>query len=60
MIQSYGCDQHRRRLNQETGVEKVGLKVFPERCNRGAISYLEVDAVSKNWGIVTERIRKVL
>ena len=33
--------------------------MFPERCNRGAISYLEGAGVPKNWGIVTERIRKV-
>ena len=33
--------------------------MFPERCDRGTISYLEVEGVPKNWGIVTERIRKV-
>ena len=30
--------------------------MFPERCDRGAISYLEGEGVPKNWGIVTERI----
>ena len=39
--------------------EEVGFEVFPERCNRGAITYLEGQRVPKNWGIVTERIRKV-
>ena len=29
---------------------------FPERCDRGAISYLEGEGVPENWGIVTERI----
>ena len=33
--------------------------MFPERCDRGAISYLEGQRVPKNWGVVTERIRKV-
>ena len=30
--------------------------MFPERCDRGAISYLEGERVPENWGIVTERI----
>ena len=33
--------------------------MFPERCDRGAISYLEGERVPKNWGVVTERIGKV-
>ena len=33
--------------------------MFPERCDRGAISYLEEKGGPKNWGVVTERIRKV-
>ena len=37
----------------------MSFKVFPERCDRGAISYLEGERVPKNWGVVTERIRKV-
>ena len=56
MIQSYGCDQEERKLSWETGVEEVGFKVFPDLCNRGAISYLEGERVPQNWGIVTERI----
>ena len=36
----------------------MGFEVFPERCNRRTISYLEGERVPKNWGIVTERIRK--
>ena len=43
----------------ETGVEEVGFEVFPERCDRGAISYLEGERVPKNWGKVNETIRKV-
>ena len=42
-----------RRLSWETGIEKVGFEVFPDRCDRGTVSYLE------NWGVVTKRIRKV-
>ena len=34
--------------------------MFPERYERGAISYLEREGVPKNWGIVTERIGKAL
>ena len=59
VIGSYGCDQQGRRLGWETGIEDMGFDVFPERCNRGAISYLEGEGVLKNWGIVTERIKKV-
>ena len=33
--------------------------MFPERCDRGAISYLEGEGIPKNWDVVTERIRKV-
>ena len=34
--------------------------MFPERCNGGAISYLEGEGVPNNQGIVTERIVKVV
>ena len=34
----------------------MGLEGFPERCDRGDISYLEGERVPKNRGIVTERI----
>ena len=34
--------------------------MFPERCNRGTVSYLEGEGVPKNSGIVTERIGKLL
>ena len=30
--------------------------MFPERCDRGTVSYLEGGRVPKNWGIVTKRI----
>ena len=46
----------RRKLSWETGIKEIGFEVFPERCNRGAISYLEGERVPKNLGIVTERI----
>ena len=59
MIQSDWCDQERRRLSWETGIEEVDLEVFPEWCSRGAISYLEGERVPKNCGVVTDRIRKV-
>ena len=29
----------------ETGIEKVGFEVFPERCDRETISYLERERV---------------
>ena len=32
--------------------------MFPERCDREAISYLEGERVPRNWGVVTERIKK--
>ena len=38
----------------------MGFGVFPERCDRGTISFLKGEGVPKNWGIVTERIRKCL
>ena len=56
---SCGCDQEGRRLSWETGIEEVGFEVFLDRCDRGAISYLEGERVPKNWGVVTERSRKV-
>ena len=59
VIRSCGCDQEERRLSLETGIEEVCFEVFPEGCNRGAISYLEGKGVPKNRGIVTERIGKV-
>ena len=59
MVQSCVCDQEGRRLSWETGIEEVDFEVFPERCDRGTISYLEGDRVPKNWGVVTEGIRKV-
>ena len=59
MVRSCGCDQEGRRLSFETGAEEVGFGVFPKRCNRGAISYLEGKSVPTNWGIVTEGIKKV-
>ena len=30
--------------------------MFPERCDRGTVSYLEGERVPKNWGIVAKRI----
>ena len=51
-----GGTERERRLSWETRVEKVGFEVFPERCDRGTVSYLEEERVPKNWGIVTKRI----
>ena len=42
----------------ETGIKEVSFEVFPERCDRGAISYMEGERVPKNRGIVIERIGK--
>ena len=44
------CDQKGRKLSWETGVELVGFEVFPEGCDRGAISYMEGEGVPKNRG----------
>ena len=52
-------DQEGRKLSLETIVEQEGFEVFPKRCDRGTVSYLEGERVPKNWGIVTERIREV-
>ena len=59
VIRSYGCDQEGRKLSLETGIKEVGFEGFPERCDRGTISYLEGERVPKNRGIVTERIGKM-
>ena len=59
MVWSYGCDQEGSRLSWETGVEEVRFEVFPERYDRGAISYLEGERIPKTLGIVTEGIRKM-
>ena len=59
MVQSCGCDQKGKKRSWETVVEEVGFEVFPDRCDRGAISYLEGESVLKNSGVVTKRIRKV-
>ena len=59
VIRSYECDQNGRRLGGEPGVKQVSFQVGPEGCDRGNISYMEGESVSKNRGIVTERIRKV-
>ena len=55
-IRSCGCDQEGRKLSWETGIKEVGFELFPERCDRGAISYLEGERVPKNRGIATERL----
>ena len=34
----------------------MGFKAFPERCDRGTVSYLEGERVPKNWDV---GIRKV-
>ena len=41
MYQVCGWDREGRRLSWEARVEKVGFEVFPERCDRGTVSYLE-------------------
>ena len=50
----------KKTISWETRIEKVGFEVFPERCDRGTVSYLEGKRVPKNWGVVTKRrIREV-
>ena len=60
MYQVCGWDREGRRLSWEARVEKVGFEVFPERCDRGTVSYLEGERVPKNWGIVTKKFEKCL
>ena len=59
VIQDCGCDQEGRKLSWETRAEEVGFEVLPKRCNRGTVSYMKGVKVPKDWGIVTEGIRKV-
>ena len=47
------------RLSWEARAEEVSFKVFPKRCNRGTISYMERKRVPKERSIVTEGVRKV-
>ena len=54
MVLSCGCDQEGRKQSWDTGVEEVVL-----RCFLKDTTYLEGERVRKNWGAVTERIRKV-
>ena len=58
VIRSCGCNQEGRKLSCKTGIKEVGLEVFPERCDRGAISYLEWERVPKYQDIMSERIGK--
>ena len=37
----------------------MGFEVLPKRCNRGTVSYMKGERVPKDWGIVTEGIKKV-
>ena len=56
MYRVCGWNREGRRLSWEARVEKVRFEVFPERYDRGTVSYLEGERVPKNWGIVTKRI----
>ena len=56
VYQVCGWDREGTRLSWEARVEKVRFEVFPERCDRGTVSYLEGERVPKNWVIVTKRI----
>ena len=37
----------------------MSFEVLPKRCNRGTISYMKIERVPKDRGIVTEGIGKV-
>ena len=54
-----GVTGREERLSWEARAEEVRFKVFPKRCNRGTISYMERERVPKGSGIVTEGIRKM-
>ena len=47
------------RISWEARAEEVSFKVLPKTCNRGIVSYMKKERVSKIRGIVTEGIRKV-
>ena len=59
VIQDCGCDREGRKTKLGARAEEVSFEVLPERCNRGTISYMEMERVPKGTGIVTEGIRKV-
>ena len=46
------------RLSWKARAKEVSFMVFPKRCNRGTISYMEREGVPKGRGIVTEGVRK--
>ena len=54
-----GATGREERLSWEARAKEVSFKVFPKRCNRGTISYMEREGVAKGRGIVTEAVRKV-
>ena len=47
------------KLSWEARAEEVSFEVLPKRCNRGTVSYMKGERVPKDWGRVTEGIRKV-
>ena len=47
------------KLSKEARAKEVSFKVFPKRCDRRTISYVEREGVPKGRGIVTKGIRKV-
>ena len=53
------CDQKGRGPSGETEAKQVTFQVFPEGCDRQAISYLEGERNPKNRGIMTERAFKM-
>ena len=59
VIQDWDVTGREVNLSWEARAEEVSFEVLPKRCNRGTISYMERERVSKGRGIVTERIRKV-
>ena len=48
------------KLSWETTSEEVGFEVLPKSCNGGTVSNMIGERVPKDWGIVTEGIRKTI
>ena len=59
MVRVIGLTKYVRQLSWETGFKQVGFEVFPEGCDRQAISYLEEERVPKSRDIVKKGIRQV-
>ena len=47
------------RQSWEARAEEGSFEVLPKRCNRGTISYMEMERVPQDRGIMTKGVRKM-